>query len=72
MTLRSLTWENMEKDVDDYIEDFYADGREDELLEPSHFQGLFLLMGIMISAGLGKPTSEEKRVIVEVYTYINL
>ena len=72
MTLRSLTWENMEKDVDDYIEDCYADGREDELLEPSHFQGLFLLMGIMISAGLGKPTSEEKRVIVEVYTYINL
>ena len=60
MTLRTLKWENMEKDVDDYIEDLYADGREDELLEPSHFQGLFLLMGIMISVGLGKPSSEEK------------
>ena len=60
MTLRTLPWENMEKDVDDYIEEFYIDGREDELLEPSHFQGLFLLMGIIISAGLGKPSSEKK------------
>ena len=54
MTLNSLPWENMEKDVDDYIEEFYTEGREEELVEPSHFQGLFLLMGIMISAGLGK------------------
>ena len=52
-------WENMEIDIDDFIEDFYADGREDELLEPSHFQGLFLLMGIMISTGLGKPSFEK-------------
>ena len=58
--MRALKWENMEKDVDDYIEEFYNEGREDELLEPSHFQGLFLLMGIMISAGLGKPSSAKK------------
>ena len=44
----------MDKDVDDYIEEFYDAGRMEELVEPSHFQGLFLLMGIMISAGLGK------------------
>ena len=59
--MRALKWENMEKDVDDYIEEFYNEGREDELLEPSHFQGLFLLMGIMISAGLGKPSSAKKK-----------
>ena len=59
MTIRSVPWENMVVDVDDYIEDLYADGREDELLEPSHFQGLFLLMGIMISVGLGKPSFEK-------------
>ena len=50
----------MEKDVDDYIEEFYSEGREEELVEPSHFQGLFLLMGIMISAGLGKSSWEKK------------
>ena len=44
----------MEKDVDDYIEEFYREGREEELIEPGHFQGLFLLMGIMISVALGK------------------
>ena len=60
MTLRARPWENMEKDVDDYIQDFYGDGREDKLLELSHFQGLFLLMGIIISAGLGKPSTQEK------------
>ena len=59
MTIRSVPWENMVVDVDDYIEDLYDDGREDELLEPSHFQGLFLLMGIMISVGLGKPSFEK-------------
>ena len=57
----------MEKDVDDYIEEFYREGREDELLEPSHFQGLFLLMGIMISAGLGKPSSSKKNSISNHY-----
>ena len=59
MTIRSVPWENMVVNVDDYIEDLYDDGREDELLEPSHFQGLFLLMGIMISVGLGKPSFEK-------------
>ena len=61
MTLITIPWENKEIDVDDYIESFYAEGREDELLEPSHFQGLFLIMGIMISAGLGKMSSEKSR-----------
>ena len=53
LTLNSLPWENMEKDVDDYIEEFYSKGLEEELVEPSHFQGLFLLIGILISTGLG-------------------
>ena len=44
----------MEVSADDVIEEFYGEGREEELVEPSHFQGLFLLMGIMISTGLGK------------------
>ena len=65
--MRALKWENMEKDVDDYIEEFYREGREDELLEPSHFQGLFLLMGIMISAGLGKPSYAKKNSISNHY-----
>ena len=60
MTLKGLPWENMEISADDYIEQFYLEGREEELVEPSHFQGLFLLMGIMISTGLGK-SSWEKR-----------
>ena len=59
LTLTSIPWENEEIDVDDYIESFYTEGREDELLEPSHFQGLFLIMGIMISAGLGKLSLEK-------------
>ena len=59
LTLRSVPWDNMVVDVNDHIEDFYVKGREDELLEPSHFQGLFLLMGIMISVGLGKPSFEK-------------
>ena len=54
LTLRSLPWENKEIDADDVIEKFYSEGREDELVEASHFQGLFLLMGILISVGLGK------------------
>ena len=44
----------MEIGTDDYIEDYYVSGREEELLDPNHFQGLFLLMGILISIGLGK------------------
>ena len=43
----------MEIGADDYIQDFYEKGKEEELLTPSHFQGLFVLMGILISAGLG-------------------
>ena len=58
--MEALPWENMEISADDYIEQFYLEGREEELVEPSHFQGLFLLMGIMISSGLGK-SSWEKR-----------
>ena len=58
--MEALPWENMEISADDYIEQFYLEGREEELVEPSHFQGLFLLMGIMISTGLGK-SSWEKR-----------
>ena len=49
-----LPWENMVIGTDDYIEEFYDEGREDELLDPNHFQGLFLLMGCLISTGLGK------------------
>merc|ERR1739848_88439 len=52
LTLRAIPWENMEIGTDDYIEDFYLRGREEELLTPSHFQGLFLLMGILISTAL--------------------
>ena len=52
--MEALPWENMEISADDYIEQVYLEGREEELVEPSHFQGLFLLMGIMISTGLGK------------------
>ena len=58
--MEALPWENMEISADDYIEQVYLEGREEELVEPSHFQGLFLLMGIMISTGLGK-SSWEKR-----------
>ena len=54
LTLKALPWENREITADEYIEQFYEEGREEELVEPSHFQGLFLLMGLMISAGLGK------------------
>ena len=53
MTLRSIPWENMEISADDVIEDFYERGIEEELVTPSHFQGLFLLMGTLISTGLG-------------------
>ena len=53
-TLKALKWENMEIDADDIIEEFYVAGIEDELVAPDHFQGLFLLMGILISTGLGK------------------
>ena len=49
-----IDWENMEIGTDDYIEEFYDEGREDELLDPNHFQGLFLLMGCLVSTGLGK------------------
>ena len=56
----ALPWENMEISADDYIEQFYLEGREEELVEPSHFQGLFLLMGIMISTGLGKSSLEKR------------
>ena len=44
----------MEIDADDIIEEFYVAGIEDQLVAPDHFQGLFLLMGILISTGLGK------------------
>ena len=54
LTLKALKWENAKIGADDYIEDFYVSGREEELLDPNHFQGLFLLMGILISIGLGK------------------
>ena len=40
--------------MDEYIQQFYDEGREDELVDPTHFQGLFLLMGILVSIGLGK------------------
>ena len=50
----------MEISADDYIEQVYLEGREEELVEPSHFQGLFLLMGIMISTGLGKSSLEKR------------
>ena len=53
LTTRSIPWENMEISTDDVIQDFYERGVEDELVTPSHFQGLFLLMGILISTGLG-------------------
>ena len=54
MTLRALKWENAKIGADDYIKKFYVEGREEELLDPNHFQGLFVLMGILISIGLGK------------------
>ena len=44
----------MELTTDDYIQKFYDEGREEELLDPTHLQGLFLMMGILVSTGLGK------------------
>ena len=70
LTLKALPWENREITADEYIEQFYEEGREEELVEPSHFQGLFLLMGLMISAGLGK-SSWEKR-LQRRFTYLYL
>ena len=51
----------MEIDADDIIEEFYVAGIEDELVAPDHFQGLFLLMGILISTGLGKLSYKQGR-----------
>ena len=52
--LKGESWDNMDITTDDYINQYYDEGREDELLDPTHLQGLFLLMGILVSTGLGK------------------
>ena len=64
MTLKVLKWENAKIGADDYIEQFYVEGREEELVDPNHFQGLFLLMGILVSTGLGKSSFRKHYIFV--------
>ena len=64
MICGSIPWENKDIGTDDYIEQFYGEGREDQLLDPTHFQGLFLLMGILVSTGLGKSSSRKHYIFV--------
>ena len=62
MTLRSFNWENSGWDADDHMEELWRKGeagldldsfsQSQLILEPDHFQSLFLIMGSMISLGL--------------------
>ena len=54
LVLRSFegTWQN--KNSDDQIAELWDTGREYEILEPGHFQGVYALMGCMIAVALGK------------------